>query len=126
MRLKDKDDAALGRGFKYVADLLDGDVKRKRLTRLERDARLALLSGTVDYSGIKTADLVIEAVFEDLDVKQPVLARGRGRGRARASIFASNTSSIPIAKIAEAAQAAPRTWSGCTTSPPSTRCRCWR
>jgi 3-hydroxyacyl-CoA dehydrogenase/enoyl-CoA hydratase/3-hydroxybutyryl-CoA epimerase len=103
VRLKDKDDAALGRGFKYVADILDGDVKKKKLTRLERDARLALLSGTVDYSGIKGADLVIEAVFEDLAVKHKVLKEVEAEGK-EGVIFASNTSSIPIAKIAAAAR----------------------
>jgi 3-hydroxyacyl-CoA dehydrogenase/enoyl-CoA hydratase/3-hydroxybutyryl-CoA epimerase len=103
VRLKDKDDAALGRGFKYVADILDEDVKKKRLTRLERDERLSRLSGTVDYAGMKSADLVIEAVFEDLDVKTRVLAEVEALhedGRRDGLIFASNTSSIPITKIA--------------------------
>ena len=103
VRLKDRDDAALGRGFKYVADLLDGDVKRKRLTRLERDQKLALLSGAVDYQGMRTADVVIEAVFEDLEVKQSVLREVEAMGK-ESQIFASNTSSIPIAKIAAAAR----------------------
>jgi 3-hydroxyacyl-CoA dehydrogenase / enoyl-CoA hydratase / 3-hydroxybutyryl-CoA epimerase len=103
VRLKDKDDASLGRGFKYVADILDGDVKKKKLTRLERDAKLALLSGTVDYAGVKSADLVIEAVFEDLAVKHEVLAEVEAEGK-EGVIFASNTSSIPIGKIASAAR----------------------
>ncbi len=99
VRIKDKDDASLGRGFKYVADILDDDVKKKRLTGLERDQKLALLSGTVDYEGTRTADLVIEAVFEDLDVKHAVLREMEAQGK-KGLIFASNTSSIPIAKIA--------------------------
>jgi 3-hydroxyacyl-CoA dehydrogenase/enoyl-CoA hydratase/3-hydroxybutyryl-CoA epimerase len=103
VRLKDKDDAALGRGFKYVADILDEDVKKKKLTRLERDQKLALLSGTVDYSGTGAADLVIEAVFEDLEVKHRVLREVEAAGKP-GLIFASNTSSIPITKIAEAAK----------------------
>jgi 3-hydroxyacyl-CoA dehydrogenase / enoyl-CoA hydratase / 3-hydroxybutyryl-CoA epimerase len=103
VRLKDRDDAALGRGFKYVADILDGDVRRKKLTRLERDQKLALLSGAVDYAGLKTADLVIEAVFEDLDVKHKVLREVEAAGKP-GLIFASNTSSIPITKIAAASQ----------------------
>jgi 3-hydroxyacyl-CoA dehydrogenase/enoyl-CoA hydratase/3-hydroxybutyryl-CoA epimerase len=103
VRLKDKDDASLGRGFKYVADILDDDVKKKRLTRLERDQKLALLSGTVDYEGTRGADLVIEAVFEDLDVKHAVLREMEAQGK-KGQIFASNTSSIPIAKIAAASK----------------------
>lgn len=103
VRLKDKDDASLGRGFKYVADILDEDVKKKRLTRLEKDERLARLSGTVDYSGLKSADLVIEAVFEDLEVKHRVVREVETAAKSSA-IFASNTSSIPIAKIAAASK----------------------
>jgi 3-hydroxyacyl-CoA dehydrogenase/enoyl-CoA hydratase/3-hydroxybutyryl-CoA epimerase len=103
VRLKDKDDASLGRGFKYVADILDEDVKKKKLTRLERDEKLALLSGTVDYSGMRSADVVIEAVFEDLGVKHRVLREIEAEGK-EGLIFASNTSSIPIAEIAKASK----------------------
>ena len=100
VRLKDKDDAALGRGLKYVAEILDGDVKRKKLGRLERDQKLALLTATTDYAGLKSADLVIEAVFEDLGVKHQVLQEMEQNGKA-GLIFASNTSSIPIGRIAD-------------------------
>ena len=103
VRLKDKDDAALGRGLKYVAEILDEDVKRKKLTRLERDEKLALLTGTTDHSGLKSADLVIEAVFEDLGVKHAVLREMEASGK-DGLIFASNTSSIPITRIAEASK----------------------
>jgi 3-hydroxyacyl-CoA dehydrogenase/enoyl-CoA hydratase/3-hydroxybutyryl-CoA epimerase len=102
VRLKDKDDAALGRGLKQIAGILDERAKRKRLTRREREEKLALVTGTTDYSGMKSADVVIEAVFEDLKVKQAVV-RDVER-EAPNAIFASNTSSLPIGKIAEAAQ----------------------
>jgi len=101
-RIKDKDDAALGRGLKQIASLLDEAVKRKRLSFREREERLALITGTTDYSGMKTAEVVIEAVFEDLSIKQAVL-RDLER-EAPNAIFASNTSSIPIGLIAEGAQ----------------------
>ncbi len=101
-RLKDKDDAALGRGLKQIASLLDEAVKRKRLSWKQREERLAMITGTTDYSGMKTADVVIEAVFEDLSIKQAVL-RDLER-EAPNAIFASNTSSIPIGLIAEGAQ----------------------
>ena len=101
VRLKDKDDAALGRGLKQIAGILDDRVKRKRLTPREREDKLALITGTTDYSGMKKADVVIEAVFEDLKVKQAVV-RDVER-EAPNAIFASNTSSIPIGLIAEVA-----------------------
>jgi 3-hydroxyacyl-CoA dehydrogenase / enoyl-CoA hydratase / 3-hydroxybutyryl-CoA epimerase len=99
VRMKDRDDAALGRGLKGVQEILDDRVKKKQMTRIERDQKLALLTTTTDDSGIKTADLVIEAVFEDLGVKHQVLRRVEELGRPGV-IFASNTSAIPIAKIA--------------------------
>ena len=102
VRLKDRDDAAVARGVKYVADILDEDVKKKKLTRIERDKKLALLTATTDYSGMKHADLVIEAVFEDLAVKHAVVREVEAECRPGA-IIASNTSSIPIGKIAAAA-----------------------
>jgi 3-hydroxyacyl-CoA dehydrogenase/enoyl-CoA hydratase/3-hydroxybutyryl-CoA epimerase len=102
VRLKDKDDAALGRGFKQIAGILDEGVKRRRLTRRERDEKLALITGTTDYSGMRNADVVIEAVFEDIKVKQAVL-RDVER-EAPSAVFASNTSSLPIGKIAEGSQ----------------------
>src|SRR5256886_6433265 len=101
VRLKDKDDAALGRGLRQIAGILDERVKRRRLTRRERDDKLALITATTDYSGMRNADVVIEAVFEDLSVKHGVV-RDVER-EAPNAIFASNTSSIPIGLIAEAA-----------------------
>jgi 3-hydroxyacyl-CoA dehydrogenase/enoyl-CoA hydratase/3-hydroxybutyryl-CoA epimerase len=103
VRLKDKDDAGLGRGYKYVRGILDERMKKKQLTREERDQQLARLTGTTDYSGMAHADVVIEAVFEDLELKKRVLADVEAFA-GPSCIFASNTSSIPIGKIAAAAK----------------------
>jgi 3-hydroxyacyl-CoA dehydrogenase/enoyl-CoA hydratase/3-hydroxybutyryl-CoA epimerase len=75
-------------------------VKRHALDRLERDATMRLVTATTDWSGLEAVDVVIEAVFEDLELKRHMVkafeaVNGRG-------IFASNTSSIPIGQIAEA------------------------
>lgn len=103
VRLKDRDDASVGKGLKYVADIFDGRAKRKAMTKPEAAAKMALLSGTTDYSGVRSADLVIEAVFEDLGVKHKVLAEVEAATGPN-TIFASNTSSIPITKIAAGAK----------------------
>ena len=103
VRMKERDDAALGRGFKYVQEILDGRVKRRQLTALERDKTFARVSGTTDYSGLKHADVVIEAVFEDLALKQAILRDVEASAKGDC-IFASNTSSIPITKIAQASK----------------------
>ncbi len=100
VRIKDKDDAGAGRALKHVQGLFDERVKRRSITARERDAKMALVTATTDYSGFKSCDLVVEAVFEDLSLKHRVLKDIEGLGRAD-QIFASNTSSIPITKIAE-------------------------
>jgi len=104
VRLKDRDAQSVGKGVKYVADILDRQVKRRRMSRQEKGAKLAHLSATTDYSGMSKVELVIEAVFEDLDLKRRVLHEVEQHCKASV-IFASNTSSIPIARIAESARA---------------------
>jgi 3-hydroxyacyl-CoA dehydrogenase/enoyl-CoA hydratase/3-hydroxybutyryl-CoA epimerase len=99
VRLKDKDDASLARGLATVADLYGARVRRRAMTRIERDQKLALITGTTDLSGVGNADVVIEAVFEDLALKHRILSEVEAVTRPTA-IFASNTSSIPITKIA--------------------------
>jgi 3-hydroxyacyl-CoA dehydrogenase/enoyl-CoA hydratase/3-hydroxybutyryl-CoA epimerase len=99
VRIKDRDDASTSRGLHAIADILDERVKKKQISRIERDQKLARITVTTDDSGLRVADLVIEAVFEDLAVKQQVLRDVEECAKPDV-IFASNTSSIPIAKIA--------------------------
>ena len=103
VRLKDRDGASLGRGVKYVTDILNERVKKRQLQPRDRMEKLARLSTTSDYSGMKHTDLVIEAVFEDLDLKKRVVAEVEASCKPGV-IFASNTSSIPIGRIAEGAK----------------------
>lgn len=103
VRLKDKDDRGVGHGIAYVHRDLDRRVARKRLTGLERVHTAARLTGTIDYSGFGDLDLVIEAVFEDLELKQRMVREVEDAGPDEV-IFASNTSALPIARIAEASR----------------------
>jgi 3-hydroxyacyl-CoA dehydrogenase/enoyl-CoA hydratase/3-hydroxybutyryl-CoA epimerase len=100
VRLKDTTDEAVGRGLAYIRDGLEERRKRKSLTRLEIGHRMDRVSGTLDYSGFGRADLVIEAVFEDLDLKRRVLAETEA-AIPDGCVFATNTSSIPIREIAK-------------------------
>jgi 3-hydroxyacyl-CoA dehydrogenase/enoyl-CoA hydratase/3-hydroxybutyryl-CoA epimerase len=102
VRLKDAELARVGRGLKAATAILDERLKRRRLTRPQHQRLSALLSGSADYSGFTRADLVIEAVFEDLQVKRRVLAEVEHEIRSDA-IFATNTSTIPIRDIADGA-----------------------
>lgn len=103
VRMKERDDASLGRGLKVVRGLLDERVKRRASTPLARDLAFARLTGATDLSGLKHADVVVEAVFEDLALKQSIV-RDVEAVTSDTCVFASNTSSIPIAKIAEASK----------------------
>jgi 3-hydroxyacyl-CoA dehydrogenase / enoyl-CoA hydratase / 3-hydroxybutyryl-CoA epimerase len=99
VRMKDRDAEGIGWGLQYCQDLFSKMVKRKKLTEAEADILMGHISATTDYSGLKSAQLVIEAVFEDLALKQQILADVEALG-GPARIFASNTSTIPIKQIA--------------------------
>lgn len=101
-RLKDSELPRVGRGLKAALGILDDRLRRRRLSRPQHQRLAGLLSGSADYSGFTRADLVIEAVFEDLLVKRRVLAEVEAEIRPEA-IFATNTSTIPIRDIAAGA-----------------------
>ncbi len=98
--LKDISYDALSRGVKGIFDGLTKKVRRKIITPFERDQIMSRLTPVTDYRSFSHVDLTIEAVFEDLDVKHNVL-RETEAATPDHHIFASNTSSIPIHKIAE-------------------------
>ncbi len=103
VRMKDAKHEAVGRGLKAAREVLKDRLKKKQLTRRQFDDQLMLIAGTTDYSGFGNVDLVIEAVFEDLAVKHQVVREVEGVVP-RQAIFASNTSTIPIGRIAEASR----------------------
>src|SRR2546426_12797923 len=103
VRMKDADLPRVAKGLVAARALLDDRLRRRRIAKYEYARLAALLSGGDGYAGFGRADLVIEAVFEDLSVKQQVLREVEAAARDDA-VFASNTSTIPIARIAEAAR----------------------
>jgi 3-hydroxyacyl-CoA dehydrogenase / enoyl-CoA hydratase / 3-hydroxybutyryl-CoA epimerase len=102
-RLKDSDLSRVGKGLQAATSLLKERLDRRRITRPQYERLSALLSGSVDYRGFGRADLVIEAVFEELDVKRQVLAELEAEIRPE-TIIATNTSTIPIHQIAARAR----------------------
>jgi 3-hydroxybutyryl-CoA dehydrogenase len=88
-------------GRDRIATNLDRSLAKGRLTQEERDATLARIEPTADPARVADADLVIEAVFEDLGVKS-ALWRELDALAPPVAIFASNTSSIAIHRLAEA------------------------
>ncbi|MGO1309608.1 MAG: fatty acid oxidation complex subunit alpha FadJ [Kluyvera intermedia] len=103
VRIKDINANGINHALKYSWDQLDQKVRRRHLKAAERDAQLALISGGTDYRGFAHRDLVIEAVFEDLTLKQKMVSEVE-QYCAPHTIFASNTSSLPIGDIAAMAQ----------------------
>jgi 3-hydroxybutyryl-CoA dehydrogenase len=94
-------------GRERIAGNLDRAVAKGKLTAAERDSILARVATTSDPTTARTADLVIEAVFEDLDVKRELWSKIDELAPEQA-IFASNTSSISIDRLAEAVSPARR------------------
>ncbi|MEM7479996.1 MAG: 3-hydroxyacyl-CoA dehydrogenase NAD-binding domain-containing protein [Acidobacteriota bacterium] len=99
--MKDRDHASLGRGMGYAADRFDELVKRRRMKPPVREIAMGRLFGTVDYKPFERTDFVIEAVFEDVGIKHAVTKETEAVAPDNL-IFASNTSTIPITRLAEA------------------------
>jgi 3-hydroxybutyryl-CoA dehydrogenase len=95
-------------GLARIAGNLDRAVAKGKLAPDDREAILARLTGTADLASAADADLVVEAVFEDVAVKRDLWTALDGLAPA-ASIFASNTSSISIDTLAGAVAPARRT-----------------
>jgi len=100
--LKDAAHERVLAGLRGVRDILRQRLDRKAITRRQFADQLALVHGTVSHDGIAGVPLVVEAVFEDLRVKHEVL-RDVEPLLPPHGVFASNTSTIPIAAIARAA-----------------------
>jgi 3-hydroxyacyl-CoA dehydrogenase/enoyl-CoA hydratase/3-hydroxybutyryl-CoA epimerase len=101
-RMKDASVERASAGVRSARAIIDGRLKRRRISRHEHARLVALITGADTYAGFRRADLVIEAVFEDLDVKRQVLAEVEAA--APGAIFATNTSTIPIGQIAARAE----------------------
>jgi 3-hydroxyacyl-CoA dehydrogenase / enoyl-CoA hydratase / 3-hydroxybutyryl-CoA epimerase len=101
-RMKDIDPKGLAHGYAAAAAVWKQAIERRRLKPRELPAKMALLSGTLDYSGFARCEVTIEAVVENLGVKRAVLKEWEAVVP-REAIFASNTSTLPIGEIAAGA-----------------------
>ena len=99
VRLRDVKADAVARGLAQIRQLVDDGVTRRRLATREGNQILQRVSGTLDYSGFARTDVVIEAVFENLDIKREVVRQLEAVLPVEA-VIASNTSALPIHDIA--------------------------
>ncbi|MCL5006474.1 MAG: 3-hydroxyacyl-CoA dehydrogenase NAD-binding domain-containing protein [Acidobacteria bacterium] len=105
--LHDSSPDGLTHGAEKILRGLKRDVEKERLTEQEAQEAGKRLKTTAEVSGLSSADLVIEAVTEDVEVKAAVFCALDSLCRAE-TIFASNTSSISITRLARTTHRAPR------------------
>ncbi|MCQ2005426.1 FAD-dependent oxidoreductase [Rhizobium sp. NRK18] len=98
--LIDRDQEAADKGKAHSEGLVKAAVSKGRMTKEDAEALLALITPTPDYNQLADADLVVEAVFEDRNVKKAVTEAVEAV-LPEGSIFASNTSTLPITGLAE-------------------------
>ena len=99
VRIKEVDDAGVGRALAHVNNEITKQVKRRRIRAFEGEQVMNLVTGATNWDGFANSDIVIEAVFEDLDLKRALLDEIEDV-IGEDVVFASNTSSIPIGDIA--------------------------
>jgi len=97
--LRDVDDAAISRGRAGIAHSLDRLVAKDRVTEEARDAALERITTTTDVDAAADADIVVEAVYERIEVKHDVF-RALDQICADTAVLATNTSAIPVTSIA--------------------------
>src|SRR5207249_1156222 len=92
---------ALDRGLGIVRKNYEATASRGRLTMADVEKRMGLITGSTDFSAVKDADIVIEAVFEEMPIKKEVFAKLDGLAKPDA-ILATNTSTLDVNEIASA------------------------
>ncbi|WP_290637401.1 fatty acid oxidation complex subunit alpha FadJ [Aquisalimonas sp.] len=103
VRLKDIAVEGLNKGMQHLNDQLQEKVSRRSMTPFEADVQRNRVTPTLDYSGFSGVDIAIEAVFEDLDLKHRMV-QDIEINASETTIFATNTSSIPITRIGQGAE----------------------
>jgi 3-hydroxyacyl-CoA dehydrogenase len=97
--LLDATEAGLARGLATVDATLESMVKRGRIDAAEKKRRLGLITGTLEYADLAAADVIIEAVFESMDLKKKVFAEMDAVAKPGA-VLATNTSTLDVDEIA--------------------------
>jgi len=97
--LKDINQDMISSAYKTIYDDYNKKVSKKALTKIELEEKMALLQGSLNYEDLDNQEIIIEAVFEDLKLKQNILKDVEANAKPN-TIFATNTSALPIKAIA--------------------------
>jgi 3-hydroxyacyl-CoA dehydrogenase/enoyl-CoA hydratase/3-hydroxybutyryl-CoA epimerase len=100
--LVDRDQESADKGKAYSHKLISEQINKGRAKTADRDALLSRITATADYGALAGCDLVIEAVFEDRNVKAEAI--GKAEAVLGDKVFASNTSTLPITSLASVSQ----------------------
>lgn len=100
VRMKDIDLTMLGKGFSSIKSLYDYNVKEKRLKPYEAGLKFQRVSGTTDFTGFHSPDLIVEAATENLELKQKLFSDIESVIKPEA-ILATNTSSLSVNALAK-------------------------
>jgi 3-hydroxyacyl-CoA dehydrogenase len=95
----ESDPSALARGIEKIRGLYESSLSKGRISKEDFDKRMSLISGTSDFAGLSRADIVVEAVFEEMPVKKGVFAKLDALSK-EGAILATNTSSLDVNEIA--------------------------
>ncbi|MDA9686743.1 3-hydroxyacyl-CoA dehydrogenase NAD-binding domain-containing protein [bacterium] len=98
--LIDQNQEGADKGKDYSVKLLDKALSRKKTTEEKKEKLLNLITPTTDYAKLNGADLIIEAVFENRDIKADVTAKAESQ-ISETAVFGSNTSTLPITGLAK-------------------------
>jgi 3-hydroxyacyl-CoA dehydrogenase/enoyl-CoA hydratase/3-hydroxybutyryl-CoA epimerase len=98
IRMKDLNWDAVGLGLQQAGENFGFALKKRRLTKNQFMGKMAHISGTLDFAGFKSLDVVIEAVVENMDVKKKVLQEAENHV-SETCVIASNTSSLSISEM---------------------------
>ena len=101
--LLDVSQDAADKGKDYSRKIVEKDVTRGKMTKEKGDALLALITPSADYALVKGADIVVEAVFENVELKAKVTAQVEEH-LGDAAVMGTNTSTLPITGLAKASK----------------------
>ncbi len=100
VRLKDVNNQALAIGFKHARDIWEKLKSKRKITQFDLNRKMNLVTGGLDFAGFKNLDVVIEAIVEDMKIKQTVIGETVGHCRPDC-IIATNTSSLSVTEMSK-------------------------